>query len=145
VRAGKFAKLLLRGMFGGKQAKNIHRWRKGLILEVNFCVLKVAQAGFKSCRGLMQSNRSEATNAAKTHVKQRGKLFDQVRFQQQRANLAGRFDKVDAPSARHHAGFVWCAQVGQNPTPNVHTFANIERQSPIALKEIHPRCSGQGG
>jgi hypothetical protein len=68
-----------------------------------------------------------------------------VRFQQERADLARRLNHIDALSTRQHTRFFRRPQVRQDPTPDVNTLANVERQSAIALKEIHPGGSRQGG
>jgi hypothetical protein len=68
-----------------------------------------------------------------------------VRFQQERADFARGLNHIDASSARQHTGFFGRTQVRKHPTPDVNAFANVERQSSIALKEIHPRGPWQGG
>ena len=67
-----------------------------------------------------------------------------MRLQQQRADFAGCADVADALGLAQHAGFVFGAQVRQQPGADVDAFADVQRQvALLAMEGVNAR-TGRG-
>ena len=87
-----------------------------------------------------QVQRAQLAVAPQLLVEQRLLLLDELRLQQQRADLARRADVRNVRGLAQHARLVRVAQVREQPRTQVDALADVQRQRvALRLKDVHPR------